>query len=374
MGLHMPEATFIVQFTEFHGFIVKQRVPSSLTLTEKMLNLIYLEQQKQKKEEIICPEIEGLNVAIYTSPIYPGWSVCSILGVDEDFDDMKSELEESGRLILALISVDPESFSLKEILEKGSGLKDLSEEQQLAEVFLTPSSALLLERMQQEGVEKATKLSIWLRTQVQNDQIDLREAMAPLMDTGAVVVELVGKLSEMVYLVKDIFGRRDPPNNSINKAKEAYPSIAQQYFEYVSDFFSPPPPNKGYNPTLPVDDPNSPILEDREKISKILADRIQYMVLVSLRDQPLTVAEISEKAYLPENIVQKVLFALEAEKVTIRFEEGDLWGLLTNPRIEVFMPEYVLPVVAQKLSEKEISPEAARRYLELLMNTWGVAK
>ena len=370
----MPEATFIVQFTEFHGFIVKQRVPSSLTLTEKMLNLIYLEQQKQKKEEIICPEIEGLNVAIYTSPIYPGWSVCSILGVDEDFDDMKSELEESGRLILALISVDPESFSLKEILEKGSGLKDLSEEQQLAEVFLTPSSALLLERMQQEGVEKATKLSIWLRTQVQNDQIDLREAMAPLMDTGAVVVELVGKLSEMVYLVKDIFGRRDPPNNSINKAKEAYPSIAQQYFEYVSDFFSPPPPNKGYNPTLPVDDPNSPILEDREKISKILADRIQYMVLVSLRDQPLTVAEISEKAYLPENIVQKVLFALEAEKVTIRFEEGDLWGLLTNPRIEVFMPEYVLPVVAQKLSEKEISPEAARRYLELLMNTWGVAK
>ena len=370
----MPEATFIVQFTEFHGFMVKQRVPSSLTLTEKMLNLIYLEQQKQKKEEIICPDIEGLHVAIYSSPLYPGWSVCSVMGVDEDFDDIKSNLEESGRLILALISIDPESFSLKEILEKGSGLKDLSEEQELAEVFLTPSSALLLERMQQEGVEKATKLSIWLRTQVQNDQIDLREAMIPLMDTGAVVVEMLGKLSEMVYLVKDIFVRRDPPNGSIKKAREAFPSISDRYFEFVNDFFSPPPPNKGYNPTLPVDDPNSPILEDREKISKILADPIQYMVLVSLRDQPLTISKISDKTYLPENIVQKVLFALEADKVAMRFEEDDLWGLLTDPRIEPFMPEYVLPKIAKKLSEKEISPEAARRYLELLMNTWGVVK
>jgi len=370
----MPEATFIVQFTEFHGFIVKQRVPSSLTLKEKMLNLIYLEQQKQKKEEIICPNIEGLNIAIYSSQLYPGWSVCYVLGVDEEFDDIRSNLEESGRLILALISIDPESFSLKEILEKGSGLKDLSEEQKLAEVFLTPSSALLLERMQQEGVEKATKLSIWLRTQVQNDQIDLREAMAPLMETGAVIVELLGKLSEMVYLVKDIFVRRDSPNDSINKAKEAFPSIAPRYSEFVNDFFSPPPPNKGYNPTLAVDDPNSPILEDREKISKILADRIQYMVLVSLRAQPLTIPEISKKTYLPENIVQKVLFALEAEKVAIRFEEVDLWGLLTDPRIETFMPEYVLPKIANKLSEKEISPEATRRYLELLMNTWGVAK
>jgi len=370
----MPKATFIVQFTEFHGFIVKQRVPTSLTLTEKMLNLIYLEQQKQKKDEIICPNIEGLNITIYSSPIYPGWSVCSVLGVDEEFEDIKSDLEESGRLILALISIDPESFSLKEVLEKGSGLKDLSEEQKLAEVFLTPSSALLLERMQQEGVEKATKLSIWLKTQIQNDEIDLREAMAPLMETGAVVVEILGKLSEMVYLVKDIFGRRDPPNDSIIRAKEVYPVIAERYSEYVSDFFSPPPPNKGYNPTIPVDDPNSPILEDREKISKILADPIQYMVLVALRKEPLTVSEISEVTYLPENIVQKVLFALEAEKVTVRFEEANRWGLLTDPRIETFMPEYILPKIAKKLSEKEISPEAARRYLELLMNTWGVAK
>ncbi len=373
-GRHMPEATFIVQFTEFHGFIVKQRYPSNLTLTEKMLNLIYLEQQKEKKEELILSEIEGMRIASYSSALYPGWMVCSVLNAEEDFDLLHNNLAGSGRLILALISVDPDSFSLEEIIEKGSTLKDLAEEQKLAEVFLTPSSALLLERMQEEGIEKAAKLSIWLRTQVQNDQVDLREAMAPLMDTGAVKVEMLGKTSEMVFLVKDIFGHREAPVDSYLKTKEILPSIASRYQEFLADFFSPPPPNKGYNPTFKVDDPNSPIMEDREKISQILADRVQYMVLNSLREQPLSVDDISQKTSLPEQVVQKILFNLEAAKVVIRFQEENLWALLTNPRMEAFLPEYILPIIAKKLSEKEISPAAAQRHLELLMKTWGEIK
>ena len=370
----MPESTFIVQLDDFHGFVVKQRYPSSLTLNEKVLNLIYYEHQKEKKEEINYCEIEDMRIASYRSALYPGWMVCSVLKQDEDFEILRSNLTGSGRLILALITVDQESFSLEEILEKGSVLKDLSEEQNLAEVFITPSSALLLERMQAEGIEKAAKLSIWLRTQVQNDEIDLREAMAPLMNSGIVKVELVGKTSEMVFLVKDIFGYREPPVDSILKTREAIPSIAEKYEEFLAAFFSPPPPNKGYNPTLRVDDPNSPILEDREKISRILAEKLQYRVLISLREQPLTVADISENTALPESVVRKLLFALEADKVVIRFEEEDLWGLLTNPRIESFLPEYVLPILSKKLSEKEISSDAARRHLELLMQTWGEAK
>jgi len=97
-------------------------------------------------------------------------------------------------------------------------------------------------------------------------------------------------------------------------------------------------------------------------------------VLMSLREQPLTIADISQKTALPESVVRKLLFTLEAAKVTIRFEEEDLWGLLTNPRIESFLPEYVLPIISKKLSEKEISPEAARRHLELLIQTWGEVK
>jgi len=365
----MPEATFVVHLDDFQGFIVKQRYPSTLTLNETVLNLIFEKQMKEEKE-LSLAEIEGLRIAIFSSPLYPKWMVCTILGAEEDFDLATEGLAGSGRLILALMNEDADSVNLEEIVKAGSILEKTSEEQKLAEIFLTPSSALLLERMQSQGVEKAAKLSIWLKNQVQ-DEVDLREAMAPLMNSGVVKVELVGKTSEMVFLVKDIFGYRAPPVESVKRAGQTLPQIAETYREFVTAFFSPPPPSKGYNPTLQVDDPNSPILEDREKISRIMADSLNYMVLDALREEPLTAQEIALKTALPESIVNKVLWSLESDKVAVRFEDGNIWALLTNPRIESFLPEYVLPMIKKKVTEKEITPQVARRHLELLIQNYG---
>ena len=365
----MPEATFVVQLDDFQGFLVVQRYPTTLSLTEKILNLIYEQQQKGEKE-LVLAEIEGLRITIFSSPLYPKWMVCTILGAEEDFDLVTDGLSGSGRLILALMNEDTETVNLEEIVKAGSILEKTSEEQRLAEIFLTPSSALLLDRMRSEGVEKAAKLSIWLKNQVQ-DEVDLREAMAPLMNTGVVTVELVGKTAEMVFLVKDIFGYRAPPVDSIAKASQTLPGISERYKEYVAAFFSPPPPSKGYNPTLPVNDPNSPILEDREKISRILADSLNYMVLDALRPEPLTASEVSLKTALPESIVKKVLWSLESEKVVVHFVEEGVWALLTNPRIESFIPDYVLPMIKKKVSEKEITSQVAQRHLELLIQNSG---
>ncbi|MFW9976144.1 MAG: hypothetical protein ACFFDQ_12810 [Candidatus Thorarchaeota archaeon] len=366
----MPEATFVVHLDDFQGFLVKQRYPSTLTLNEKVLNLIYYEQQKENRENLSLAEIEGLRIAIFGAPEYPKWMVCTILGADEDFELASDGLEGSARLILALMNEDADLVNLEEIVKAGSILEKTSEEQKLASIFVTPSTALILERMQCEGVEKAAKLSIWLKNEVQ-DEVDLREAMTPLMNSGVVKVELVGKTSEMVFLVKDIFGYRAPPTESIKKASQTMPTIADKYKEYVSSFFSPPPPSKGYNPTLPITEPNSPILEDREKLSRLLADSLNYMVLDSLRAEPLSASEVTLKTALPASIVKKVLWALESEKVVVHFEEEDVWALLTNPRIESFIPEYVLPIIRKKLSEKEITPQIARRHLELLIQNCG---
>jgi hypothetical protein len=369
----MPEATFVVHLDDFQGFVVTQRYPSTLTLNEKVINLIFYEQEKEKEEELGYSEIEGKKIASYRSTLYPGWMVCTILQPDEEIDLLRKEIAGSGRLILALISEDPDSFSLEEILQSGSVLKDLTEEQQFAEIFLTPSSALLLERMQAEGIEKAAKLSIWLKSQIQED-VDLREAMAPLMQSGVVTVELLGKASEMVFLVKDLMSYREPPLDAITNTKNIAPELAKKYTDFVEGFFSPPPPGKGYNPVLPVDDPNSPILEDRERISKILSEKLQYRIITSLRTKPLSIADISQNTTLPESVVTKILHSLESAKVAVHFVEEGLWALLTNPRIQSFMPEYVLPLINEKLSSKEITPEAAHRHLELLMNTWGEVK
>ena len=367
----MPEAAFIVQLDDFQGFLVKKRYPSSLTVTEKILNLVFFEQQKGKSEEIRETDIEGMRIVSYSMEAFPGWTVCFIIGAEEILEEVSPEIAGMGRFILELMNADPESVNLEEILSRRSQMPVQQEEQMAAAIFMTPSSALLLERLHTEGVESTAKLSMWLKNQVQSENVELREAITPLMDSGLVEVELVGKTSETAFLVKDVFAHRAPPVKSFESSTNSHPNIVAQYRKYVKDFFSPDPPAKGYNPTLPVTDPNSPILEDREKIARIMASNVNHAVLQSLRDGPLRLGQIASRISFPDGVVQRALWAMEAERIVANFEEEGVWVLITDPKLEVFMPEYMLPIVARKIEEKKINPDTARRYLELLVKTWS---
>jgi hypothetical protein len=367
----MPESVFVVRYDDFSGFVVEKRHPQSLSLTEEVLNLVNFEHQKAKVGELISFEIGDLRIASLAEENHPNWVVCFTLGSEEDFNYVKESLAGMGRLILELMKEAPNTVSLEDIIEKESSLEEKNEEQKTAEIFLTPSSALLLERMQSVGVERAAKLALWLKEQVQSDTVDIREAIAPLMESGVVAVERMGKTAENVYLLKDVFGYRAPPSESIQRAKNDKPKILEKYQEYVAGFFSPPPPNRGYNPTLPVDDPNSPIMEDRREISSVLSNSLSYKVLQCLREEPLNVKDISEFTELPEVVVETALWKLERENVAIQLSRYGMWGIITNPKIESFLPEYVLPKITQKLSNKEITLEIAKRYLELLIQTWS---
>ncbi|MHA1926308.1 MAG: hypothetical protein ACW974_10375, partial [Candidatus Thorarchaeota archaeon] len=274
----MPEAAFIVQLDDFQGFLVKKRHPSSLALTETMLNLVFFEHQQGKEEEIRDSDIEGMRIASFTMEAFPGWTVCFVLNEYDVLEEISQELTGMGRFMLELMNADPESLEIEEVLAKRSSMPTVDDEQKAAAIFLTPSSALLLERLYTEGVESTAKLSMWLKNQVQSDNVDLKEAITPLMESGLVAVEIIGKL-ETAFLLKDVFPHRAPPVKSFKATGVAHPNLIPQYEEYLKNFFSPDPPTKGYNPTLPVTDPNSPILEDREKIARILSNSIYYAVL-----------------------------------------------------------------------------------------------
>ncbi len=367
----MIEAVFVVHFDDYQGFIVEKRYPTSLSLNEELLILIYTEHTKEKNVTLKVSDIQEKRIVSYMVKEHPGWTICYVVEENDDITKMGEDIAGMSRLILELISLSPEDINLEEILKHRSILPELTEEQKLAEVYLTPSTALLLERMQTQGVESAAKLSIWLKNEIQSDTVDIRDAVAPLLRSGIVKVEMIGKTKETVFLMKDIFGYRAPPVEALEKANETFPSIMDRYTASVRTFFSPPPPDKGYNPTLSVDDPNSPIVEDREQIAKLIAHRLHYIVLNSLRNGPMSVDTISERTSFPRSVVQNSLWALEAERVAMCFESENVWALLTNPIIESFLPEYVLHLVEAKYVDKELNKEAAIRYLELLENAWS---
>ena len=389
----MLDAMFVVHLDDYHGFIVEKRYPTTLSLNEKILNLVYTNHLKEgvslgsalslgslffsrsdfslSIESLELSDAEDFKIVSLMSKLHPEWMVCFVIGKEDNPETMRKEVTGMSRLILKLITSNPDDVNLEEILRNRSILPEPTEEQKLAEVFVTPSTSLLLERLQTQGVESAVKLSLWLKNEIQSDTVDIQEAVAPLLRSSIVKVEIIGKSRETVFLMKDIFCYRAPPAESLTNAQESHPEIIESYTDAIKTFFSPPPPDKGYNPTLPVDDPNSPIVEDREQIAKLLAHSLHYIVLECLRRGPLSIEELSEKTSLPRNVVQNSLWALESERVTMFFETDKVWALLTNPMIESFLPEYVLPLVSAKIIDKEINKEAATRYLELLENAWS---
>jgi DNA-binding transcriptional ArsR family regulator len=367
----MPQAVFVIHLDDYYGIVVVKKHPLSLSLYEKTLSSIFYEHEKEEKESLRYTETDNLRMVSFVDKSHPNWMACFVLTEEENYEALKDEIPGMGRLAIELVIDCPKIVRLDEILKNHSSLEEPNEEQKYAQMFLTPSSTMVLEKIEKEGVERASKLSLWLKTQVQSDSSELRESILPLMDTGIVKVEVVGKGIEAVFLVKDLFVYRAPPVDAIMGARESVPELASNYEERVAKFFAPPPPSKGYNPSLPSDDPNSPLVEDREKIAEVLSNKIDYKVLTALRDQPLSVSQICEKTLLQDEVVQRALYSLESDDVAAQIGEG-IWALVANPVMECFIPEYVLQLIAEKLANEEIDPEIAKRHLEILAEKWSV--
>ncbi|MHA1735737.1 MAG: hypothetical protein ACTSV8_05135 [Candidatus Thorarchaeota archaeon] len=366
----MPSAVFILHLDDMQGFIVVKRYPTTFSLNEKILNLAYYNHVQGEKSDLKIHEIEGMRIATYGDATHPGWLVCMVLAEDEDYGPYTDEFAGMGHLMLELAVEDPDLVDVRGILVNRSVIPTPTVEQKCASIFLTPSSVLLLERLRERGAERSAALAIWLREQIQAEDVDIIAAVRPLMESGVVHVEMVQKTAEVVFLLADVFAYRAPPVEAIKYAEEHMPDVAEEYHTLVKEFFSPDPPARGYNPTLPTEDPNAPIVEDCERMASLISKSLTYTVLQHLRKRPMTLEQVSEESALPKSVVRNALWALEAERVVSTIRD-DVWVLITNPVIETFLPEYVLDIVKKRVAEKEIGAETARRYLELLVEKWS---
>ncbi len=366
----MPAAVFVIQLDDMQGFLVKKRYPSTFSLNEKILNLVYYSHFQGGNKELQIHEIEDRRIATFGTQKRQGWLVCFILGDEEDFGPYRDLYAGMGRLILELAVENPELLDIGDIIRNKSVIEEPTMEQRCAEIILTPSSLLLLERLQERGLDRSASLAVWLREQVQAEEVEIIEAIRPLMDTGVVHVEIIQKTAEIVFLLMDIFAFRSPPVKALQYAESNMPEIVEMYRQLVKEFFAPSPPAKGYNPTSLSDDPNAPIVEDRTKIAAIMSKTLTYTVIKHLRERPLTVDELADQTALPKTLVNKILWTLESERMAICINEN-IWILITDPVIETFMPEYVLPVIKQRYAEKEIGENITVRYLELLTERWS---
>jgi len=128
----MPEAIFVVHLDDYQGFVVEKRYPSTLTLNEKMLNLVYYEHEKEKETNLKFSDMEGMRVVSFAEATHPGWVVCFVLDAEEDYETEDNNMGGMARLILELMSETPDVVNLRDILVNESVLNEQNEEQKLA--------------------------------------------------------------------------------------------------------------------------------------------------------------------------------------------------------------------------------------------------
>ncbi len=369
----MPHAVFVLRFDDYHGFIVVKRYPSTFSLNERLLNLVYVEHEESKRSELKLSEIDGHRMVTFGSEDYPGWLVCFVLGYEEDFVKSSDVLTGMGQFILELAVRSPELLDIGEILRKRSTIYGSTAEQLCASVFLNPLSVLVLDRLRSEGAIRSKRLEQLLSSQLQSENVNLREAVLPLMSAGLVRVVMVGEDKEAsppkrgvetVFLVKDVFVYKAPPINALEHIRAVQPTIIGKYRELVTQFFAK------YNPTSRDVNPDSPAVAERQKMARLIVDRITYNVLLQLREGINTVAQLCTKTHLPDKLVSQSLHMLETEGIVVHYEPEDIWLLISDPRFETFMPEYALAIIVNKYRENQIENETVATYLELLNNTW----
>ncbi|TXT57348.1 MAG: hypothetical protein BAJATHORv1_10047 [Candidatus Thorarchaeota archaeon] len=367
----MPSAVFLIHLDENHGFILKKRHPISLKVTEADLNNIYVPHAEKAGLHVI--ELDDTQILSYSKNKMPEWVVCFEMEADDDISFESSRLEGTARLLLELAETSIDDIDLEEIMKSGSSLSEESAEQKFAGVFLTPSAPLILEHLQSaeiSGFVSSAALSMWLKKQVGGEGTNVAEAIRPLITSGLVKMEMLTKTKQFVFLVKDVFGHRASPNDSLKLAEMTRPDIYEEYKEQVENFFGADSSGRGYNPTIMEEEEMQTMIEDREKVAVNVANIIHYNVITALRKGPMTLDEIIIQTAFPKSIVQKALWALKSNSIVTSFEEESIWALLTDPVFESFMPKYVLEGISKKWNTKEADSAEVQMYLDLLINTW----
>ncbi|MEM2142491.1 MAG: hypothetical protein QXQ81_04465 [Candidatus Thorarchaeota archaeon] len=365
---------FILHLDEFKGFVVAKRYPSTFSLNERLLNLVYMEYTDTPGAGLKLCNVNDQRIATFTDESQPGWMVCFVLNYDEDIVNNSELLAGMSRLMLILARQAPGSMDVGEIIRRKAVIPAPSEEQICAKLLTISSSSLVLEKLQAEGAIRSRSLETWLRSSIQTDMIDLKEVVLPMMEGGIVKVEFVGRDEkanppkqgvETVFLVKDIIGYRVPPVKALEYCKGIYPNIYPWYRGKVEEFFS------GYNPIQEGTSPVSPVTEDRVRIASIVSDSLNYTVLRYLRERPMTTAELSSQTMIPGALLESKLYALEPARVVSFHETEKVWALISDPVFETFLPEYLLPLIVKKHAQGQIDSATVIRFFELLLEAWG---
>ncbi|MHA2400053.1 MAG: LamG-like jellyroll fold domain-containing protein [Promethearchaeota archaeon] len=351
-----PLGLLLMKWDERIGVELLGRYPEDANMSEKALMQIYGTHEYSGEKGAITLIRGNLNVLSYYTGPETGYYIILILSEEDDPDMYEGAMANVAQLILQNIEDDVYIEMIPSIFQRLSVYPSLSYEQNLIFHYQDSVKQMIINILRDYGVITKSELIIWVRDRELEGIIDLEAILAELIKIELIKVASVkGIPSELIFLTKDIFMLRVPPD-SLFKDPASYglpTTLTKLYQEEVQNFFN------DYQPTE----------IDTVKLLNSLINPEVYETVRLLRIAIVTMKDFEKLKNKGVSDIYGVLRKLwDINMIRVFKDENgvEYYTLFTDFHVNLIFPKYLLNVIKVLNDQKSKSDKVLIQYLNIL--------
>jgi hypothetical protein len=355
-----PLGLILMKWDERIGAELLAKYPEDVNVSDKTLMQIYGTHEYSGEKGLITLIRGNLSVLSYYTGPETGYYIILILSEEDDPDMYEGAMANVAPIILHNIEDDLYLEMVPLIFQRLSVYPSLSYEQNLIYYYQDSIKLMIINILRDYGVITKSELNIWVKDRELEGIIDLESILAELIKIEMIrVASVKGIPSEVIFLTKDIFMLRVPPDKLFrDPTNNGLPAqLAKSYQDEVKKFFNT------YYPTE----------EDTIKLLDRLIEPEVYETVRLLRTAIVTMKDfekLKNKGVSDIYSVLRKLWDINLIKV-FKDEKGvEYYTLLTDFHINIIFPKYLLNVIKVLNEQKSKSDKVLIQYLNILEETY----
>ena len=352
----MPHAIAIMEWNDRSGAEIFVSYPQQYSIDPKLMMQIFSQHEYSGDSGLIVLMSENVNLASYYSGRTHKLFAILFLTEHEDGHLFEDGLADVNREMI----INKDSDNLQQILEvqyhRLAIYPRINKEQKLALVYYNNIKRAIVRRLRAECMLLKSELSIWIKDEFKEEEIDIDLIVNSILQNGICKVESVkGYSSDLLFLINDYIISRKPPKFYRDPSDYNCPeSLVADYQIAVKNFFTHYRPNQSDNLNF---------------IDNIILDPVNYVVFTLLR---LAIVTRSDLEKLKKKGVEDIDKALDMFKtlqlITVLRDAKNVeyYALVSDIEVSQFFPKYMLNSVRQSYIVKQNSNLALIAHLDLL--------
>ncbi len=369
--IYLPKGFAILEWTMEQGLTLINKYPESLNIDlDDMMRVFYahITGSGEKGSVIVRLERSDANINSHFTGIESKnpYMINIILELGEDPEMFGNAINDINTNILQYLNKINENPSKKlEIFKELSDylgkmfdflkrLTKLTKEQKIAQIFLSRKGREILKRLQESPTSKS-ELKLYLEVTLGQIITNLDISLESFIQTGLIKEDWIsGYRDQFVFLLNDFSIMRGPILNMVEMARKNRPTseVAKKYLNQLFEFFSK------YKPTE----------EDSLKLASIVAHPDKYNVLKLFANNYYRLNKIPKGPDIGgDELIEIINELTEAKILTKIADKKDEWVfMLSDIKINLFFPEYMLEKIRNSFNQRKIKEEIAIKHLDLL--------